>query len=67
MEDGRNGQYGTTAALRVVEVKGQGRANVTTRHLRMEVACVTAIRANSTCATSDLVQVMSCPGNTLSR
>lgn len=42
MADGRNGQCGMNAAVRVVKVKGQGRANVTIQHRRTEVACVMA-------------------------
>jgi len=57
MEDGRNGQCGTSAALRVVKVKGQGRVNVTAQHRCTEVACVMAIRVMWTLVTSDLVQV----------
>jgi len=56
-EAGQNGQSGTSAAPRVVEVKGHARANVTGRHLRTEVARVTEIRSSRTRVTTYLVQV----------
>jgi len=57
MEDGQNGQCGTSAAPHVDEVKGQGLVNVIIQLLRSEVTCVTVIRLRWTLATSDIVQV----------
>jgi len=57
MAAGRTGQYGTSAAVHVAEVKGQGRVNATIQHRRTEVACVMATHWKSIAVTLDRVRV----------